>query len=283
MKVAFVGLGSIGAPQARLIARNGFDLAVYDPVPAALETFRGVARLATSTADAAAGVDVACVCVRDEKQVDEALFGARGLAAALSPGALLLIHSTVHIEYLHRLAAQLLPLQILLVDAPITRTRRTDDEPFVLSMLGGESAAVERARAVVTSFSTEVIDIGPLGSAMALKISNNLVAWVELVVGMQATAIAAHHAVPYEKLRAVMKANGNLSPTMEAMLDGHHKMAPGIDAQYDTFLASQAGIGEKDLALAVQCGESAGLTMDFASRAGEILRAAMLREPQRAI
>jgi 3-hydroxyisobutyrate dehydrogenase-like beta-hydroxyacid dehydrogenase len=270
----------MGAPQARLIARSGLDLAVYDPFPAALQAFDGIARLATSAADAAGGAEVACVCVRDEKQVNDAVFGVQGLAAGLAPGALLLLHSTVHVDYLRKLEAQLAPHKISLVDAPVTRTRRTDDEPFVLTMLGGEAAAVEKARKVVSSFSTEVLAIGQLGAGMALKISNNLVTWVELVVGMQATSLAKHYGVPYEKLRAVMKANGNLSPTMEGMLDGHQKVPRGVNAEYDAFVTSQAGIGEKDLALAAECGEVAGLNMEFAHRSRDILRRAMLREPQ---
>jgi len=149
-----------------------------------------------------------------------------------------------------------------------------------LTMLGGEAAATEKARKVVSSFSTEVLEIGQLGAGMALKISNNLVTWVELVVGMQATSLAKHYGVPYEKLRAVMKANGNLSPTMEGMLDGHQKVPRGVNAEYDAFVTSQAGIGEKDLALAAECGEVAGLNMEFAHRSRDILRRAMLREPQ---
>jgi len=280
MKIAFVGLGQIGAPQARLIAQSDFELAVYDPFPSALEAFRGIARLATSAADAARGAEIACVCVRDEQQVNDAVFGEQGLAATLAPGTLLLIHSTVHMESLHDLQRRLAPRQISIVDAPVTRTRPTNEAPFVLTMLGGEPAAVERARMIATAFSTEIEHIGPLGSAMALKISNNLVAWVEIVVGMQATALAAHYAVPYEKLRSVMKANGNLSPSMEALLDGRQQFIHGTTAQYAERFASQAGIGEKDLALAAKCGEAAGLNMDVAARARDILRPCLFREAQ---
>ena len=69
MRVAFVGLGSMGAPQARLIARNGHELAVCDAVPAACDALRAIARVASSPADAAKGAEVACVCVRDDEQV----------------------------------------------------------------------------------------------------------------------------------------------------------------------------------------------------------------------
>lgn len=64
MKVAYIGLGSMGAPQARLIARSKqHELAVHDAFPAARDAFRGIARTAESAADAAKGAEIACVCV----------------------------------------------------------------------------------------------------------------------------------------------------------------------------------------------------------------------------
>jgi len=172
MKVAYVGLGSMGAPQARLIARSGLDLAVYDPFPAALEKFKGIATLARSAAYAAQGADVACVCVRDDQQVLDAVLGEGGLAAGLAAGSLLLILQHDQIDTLMDLKAKLAPRQIAIVDAPVSRTRRSDDEPFVVTMLGGDHADVERARAIVTIFSTDVAHIGPLGAGMATKIAN---------------------------------------------------------------------------------------------------------------
>lgn len=259
MKIAFVGLGSMGAPQARLVARAGFDLAVHDALPAAREAFRGVARVADSAADAARGAEVACVCVRDDQQVEAVVLGAAGLLAGLAPGSILLIHSTIAVATLEHLRTQLAPKKVALVDAPVTRTRPTDQDAFVFTMLGGEVADVERARAVIRTFSTDMEHMGPLGAGMATKIANNLVTWTHLVVGAEAAALAAHYGVPYEKLRRVMAANGNLTPAVGGLLDGKHRSPPGADPARDQFLASQAGIGEKDLALAIECAGKARL------------------------
>lgn len=275
MKVAFIGLGSMGAPQARLIARNGLELAVYDAYPDALRKFDGIAGLAGSPADAARGADIACVCVRDDQQVNDAVLGEAGLARGLASGSLLLIHSTIRIETLRALKAALEPSGIALVDAPVSRTRRTDDDPFVFTMLGGETGDVARARSVVDTFSTDVAHVGPLGAGMAAKIANNLVTWVQIVVGVQAANLSAHYGVSVDKLCSVMRANGNLTPTMGAMLEGKQKMSPGSNPDYDAFVASQAGIGEKDLALAFDHAAAAGLTTEMIGEAAKLVRASM--------
>lgn len=284
MKVAYIGLGSMGAPQARLIARSEHELAVHDAFPAARDAFRGIARVASSAADAAKGAEIACVCVRDDQQVNEVVLGEAGLIEALAPGSLVLIHSTVEIATLHELREKLEPRRIALVDAPVSRTRRTDDEAFVFTMLGGEARDVERARKVVEAFSTDIDHLGPLGAGMAAKIANNLVTWTHLVVGSQAAALAAHYGVPYEKLRRVMAANGNLTPTVGGFLDGKAKAPPGANPAQDQFVASQAGIGEKDLKLAMDCGRAAGLNVGMMSEARGLVRGVMtgaLAQPAR--
>jgi hypothetical protein len=173
MKIAFIGLGSMGAPLARLIARAGHELGVYDSHAPAGEAFRDIAAVAGSPADAARGAEVVCVCVRDDRQVEDVVSGRNGLAGTLAPGALLLVHSTIRIDTVQRIGAALAAQGVALVDAPVSRTRRSDDAPFVFTMLGGESRDVERARAVVESFSTDVEHMGPSGAGMATKIANN--------------------------------------------------------------------------------------------------------------
>jgi 3-hydroxyisobutyrate dehydrogenase len=268
----------MGGPQARLIARAGFDLSVFDASSAALERFRGVARLTASAAEAAEGAEIVGVCVRDDRQLEAAVFGEVGAAATLAPGALLLVHSTVRIDTLHSLATRLGSRDIALVDAPISRTRPTDDEPFVFSMLGGEPAQRARALELVRAFSTEVAEIGPLGSAMALKISNNLVSWVHIVAGVLAANLAKSHGVAHERLEAVMRANGNWTPTVGALLSGFERDAPGENADYEAFLSSQAGIGEKDVALAIECAEAVGLDPALLRAARAQIRSTMVRE-----
>lgn len=277
MKVGFVGLGYMGGPQARLIARAGFALSVFDVGPAALEKFRGVATLATSAAEVAEGAAMVGICVRDDRQVEDVLFGERGVAERLAPGALLLVHSTIRIDTLHSLAARLGARGIALVDAPVSRTRPTDDEPFVFTMLGGDPANRTRARELVRVFSTQVDEIGPLGAAMALKIANNLVSWVHVVTGRLASDLARRHGVSHAQLDAVMRANGNWTPTSGGLLDGQERNRPGANAEYETFMANQAGIGEKDVTLAIECVRAAGLDPTLLEAARAQIRATMVR------
>lgn len=271
-KVAFVGLGEMGGQLAQRIAAGGFALAVHDVSAPARERFRDLARLADSPADAARGVATAHVCVRDDAQVESVVFGPKGLVEGLERGALVVVHSTIRVETVEGVRDRLAERGIGLIDAPVTNTPPTDDGRFVLTMVGGPSAEIALARPVLETFSTEIVEVGPCGSAMALKIGNNLVSWVHIVLALQAERLTAHHGVPEAILRRVMQANGNLTPLMALVLDFARRARAQPDAATAALRASQAGIGEKDLTLAIECGEAAGLDMQMARRARELIR-----------
>lgn len=271
-KVAFIGLGDMGGPLAKRIAAGGFALSVCDSSASAREAFRGLARLADSPADAARDVPTAHVCVRDDAQVESVVFGPEGLVEGLARGALVVVHSTIRIGTVQTLRDRLGERGIGLIDAPVTNTPPTDDGRFVLTMVGGPAAETALARPVLETFSTEIVEVGPCGSAMALKIGNNLVSWVHIVLALQAEQLTAHHGVPDAILRRVMRANGNLTPLMSLVLDFARTARERPDAATAALRASQVGIGEKDLALAIECGEAAGLDMQMARRARELVR-----------
>jgi len=272
MKVAYIGLGSMGGDQAQLIAASDFDLTVYDPFPAAMERFETKAQLAKSVADAAEGADVLQVCVRDDAQVDDVLFGESGAAETLASGSVVVVHSTVRIDTVKTLSERLAMRGVTLIDAPVSRTRRDASGPFVFTMGGGDTAAFERLRPLFQVFSTDVQHVGPIGAGMALKITNNFVTWVQLVAGLQSMQLSENYGVPFDALSRLMETNGNLTPTMSAAMSGMLKSVPGTDTEVDSFRESQTGIGEKDLALAMELGAASGIDTQLAASAQALLR-----------
>ena len=263
-KIAFIGLGSMGAPQARLIAKAGFDLAVYDPFPAAIEAFSGIARLATSAKDAASGAEIVGICVRDDEQVRGAIFGDEGAAAGIATGGLIVIHSTIRATTIRAIADELAPRGIAVIDAAVSRTRMTDDDKFVVSIVGGSDADFARARPVLDAFSTEIQHMGPLGAGVSAKIANNMITWTHIVVGMQAASMAAANGVALDQLRAILKANGNLTPAVQSLLDARVAGDAAASPQRSELLRSQTGIGQKDLMLAAESLEASALDPQLA-------------------
>jgi 3-hydroxyisobutyrate dehydrogenase and related beta-hydroxyacid dehydrogenases len=258
-KIGFIGLGSMGGDQARELAKNFANLTVYDAFPKALAAFEGRASLAASIADVGKDAYIVGICVRDDAQVNECV---EELLPAMKSGSILLIHSTVAPATAISIAERGKESGIDVIDAPVSRTEMTKDGPFVFCMTGGNESAAERANRFIMAFSTNTMHVGRLGAAMALKISNNLISWCEIMIGLEAVNIAEAAGVPVEKLLTVMKRNGVMTPPMQGFINFWSD--PG-DADRRAFFASQAEIGEKDLSLAEALAKDANRTSPIAS------------------
>jgi 3-hydroxyisobutyrate dehydrogenase len=274
MRIGFIGLGSMGGDQARLLAKAYPDMMIYDVSPAAMQAFARKARLASSIADVGREAEVVCVCVRDDQQVRDVLEGEKRLIASMPAGSVILVHSTIRPQTVIDVAAKAASRGITLIDAPVSRTVIDGDGPFVITMTGGDPAVTERVRPVLEKFSTDILHVGRLGSAEVLKITNNLVSWMGIVIARQAYDLAAAGGVGADKLTHVMKRNGNLTPTMEGYIESPRRFK-GSKAEHKALFESQAGIGEKDLQLAATTAVELHVSLPSALHAKEIVRRTM--------
>lgn len=279
MKIAYIGLGDMGGDQARLIANSEHELTVFDLSPQARSTFNDIAIVADSAAAAVSNAEVIHICVRDADQVNDVLFGSGAVASAAQPGTLVLVHSTIDVDSIRAIARRLEDAGLLLADAPVTRTSLDTDGRFVLTMFGGDKKSFEQARPSLDTFSTGVLHVGECGAAMALKIANNMMTWAQLVVGDLVFQMADAHRIDWEHVKAVTKANGNLTPVTEAFLGGSRSNRDALSPEHRDFVVSQAGIGEKDLSLAIDACRPSGIDTRMIEVARELLRPAMTGEP----
>jgi 3-hydroxyisobutyrate dehydrogenase len=264
--IGFIGLGSMGGRQARELAKLPIPLTVFDISPAAMAAFEGKAKLAGGIADVGRDADVVGLCVQDDAQVEECL---DQLLPTMKLGAVLLIHSTVRPATVIAAAARAAERGIQLLDAPVSRTDMGDDGPFVFCMTGGDESVAAQVQQVLGAFATEKVHVGPVGSAMALKICNNLASWSAIMIGLEAVDLAEAAGVPIDKLLTVMKRNGVLTPPAQAFVAFRNDRG---GEERRRLMAVQAGIGDKDLRLAMALAAETGVEAPIASFIGATVR-----------
>src|SRR5580700_536980 len=94
-RVAFLGLGAMGAPMAERLARGGFAVTVWNRTQArAVQLAKAGATVASSPARAVRGAEVVVTMLSDARALDAVLEGKDGLLAGLAPGALVIEMST---------------------------------------------------------------------------------------------------------------------------------------------------------------------------------------------
>jgi 3-hydroxyisobutyrate dehydrogenase len=186
--VAFLGLGEMGGPMASFVVAAGHRVALYDPVPAAVEARMAPnARAATSPADAATGADVIGVVVRDDAQSIAAIDGPEGVLRGASPGAIVLLHATVAPETVRALAAACATAGVRLVDAGISGGKAGAEAGTLYVMCGGDQADIDAARPIIETYARHVVRFGDQGAGMAAKLARNLMhysVWVATYEGM---------------------------------------------------------------------------------------------------
>src|SRR3954468_6388310 len=108
MRVAVIGLGTMGAPMARHLLAAGHDVTVHNRTREREEPLAELgASRAASPAEAAAGADAVLICVSDTPDLEQVVLGDGGAAEGMQPGAVVVDCSTVSPSATADLAARL--------------------------------------------------------------------------------------------------------------------------------------------------------------------------------
>ncbi|MFT3965259.1 MAG: NAD(P)-dependent oxidoreductase [Sphingobium sp.] len=174
IRAGFIGLGSMGAPIARRLARRGFDVTGCDIAPEMLEAFDepGTKRSADAV-ETARDSDMLGICVRTDAQL-EAVLGDGRVFAALGGGGILFLHSTVAPELAVSLAERAAVHGVDFIDVGVSGGAPRALEGTLSLFVGAEDAALERARPWLDAIGATA-HLGPVGRGQVGKLLNNLV------------------------------------------------------------------------------------------------------------
>ena len=176
MKLAFLGLGVMGAPMARHLAAVGHDVTVYNRSPAKAAAWVAAhgGRSADTAAAAADGADVVLACVGADADLRAVTLGAHGAFAAMVPGAVFIDHTTVSAAIARELAEAGTARGLHVVDAPVSGGQAGAENGALTIMCGGTAEAFARAEPVMAAYARRIGHMGPAGSGQLTKMVNQL-------------------------------------------------------------------------------------------------------------
>ena len=175
-KVAFIGLGVMGAPMARHLAKAGHDVTVYNRTRAKAEAWVAShgGRLAATPARAADGAELVFSCVGDDPDLRDITLGAEGSFGAMAKGAIHVDHTTASAQVARELATEAGKRGFHFLDAPVSGGQSGAENGVLTVMVGGDAQAFERARPLITHFARAVTLIGPSGAGQLAKMVNQI-------------------------------------------------------------------------------------------------------------
>jgi 3-hydroxyisobutyrate dehydrogenase-like beta-hydroxyacid dehydrogenase len=270
-RVGFAGLGIMGSRQAANLARAGYELTVYNRTRATAEAW--VAEHGGTVADTPAAVgaasDVVITMVVDGDQVREALLGPDGVASGAAEGTLCVDMSTIAPAQTRAIGLELAERGIRMLDAPVTGSSPKAQDGTLTIMAGGSAEDFARAEPLLRIMGELVVHVGELGQGEMLKIINNSVAAANAATVGEALIVAQQTGVDLDALVRVMgKGSGG-----SAMLD----LKSGAMREHDYTTLFKLEHMLKDVRLCLEAGQAAAVPFAAASRARDVLVAAVAR------
>jgi 3-hydroxyisobutyrate dehydrogenase-like beta-hydroxyacid dehydrogenase len=207
--IGVIGLGIIGRAVAAHLRRKGFEVFVWNRSPRPVPNFVG------SPGELANLCDYIQIFVSD----DEALLQTvEQLGADLAPRHIVLAHSTVTPDSM-RAAAEIVERRgTRFIEASFTGSKLAAEKGELVYYVGGTEAALKEARPILEASSKEIIHIGAVGQASAIKIATNMITAASVQAAAEALALVQALGVPLEKFVEAMRANASYSTTLAMKL-----------------------------------------------------------------
>jgi len=161
MKIAFLGLGRMGAGMARNLIRAGHSLAVYNRSREKAEALAADgARVATSPADAARDADAVMSMVADDYALEQIIFGENGAASAMKAGCIHLSHSTISTGMARRLTSEHAQRKQGFLSVPVFGRPDAAESKNLIVIAAGPADLVERCRPLFDAIGRQTFVIG---------------------------------------------------------------------------------------------------------------------------
>jgi 3-hydroxyisobutyrate dehydrogenase-like beta-hydroxyacid dehydrogenase len=267
MRVAVLGTGRMGGAMTATLRRNGFDVAVWNRTASRA---RAVAEAAGAVAlesavDAVTDADVVLSSLADDAAVTDAY---AGVVSALHAPQVVLEMSTISPETVRRLGAAVHERGAELLDAPVSGSVPAAEKGELTIMVGGASAAIDRARPVLEALAAKVLHVGELGAGATVKLAVNALVHAIDVGLSEALVLAERAGVDRTAAYEVFAAGAAAAPFVL------YKRA-AFERPDDAAVAFSLDLMAKDLDLILELAHDVGAPMEQAERNRLVVRAAL--------
>ncbi|HET7739847.1 MAG TPA: 3-hydroxyisobutyrate dehydrogenase [Mycobacterium sp.] len=265
--IAFLGLGHMGGPMAANLVSAGHTVRGFDPVAELKDAAAAKgAQVFDSGAEAVADADVVITSLPNGDIVKRCY---AEVLPATKAGALFIDTSTISVDDAREIHGKANAAGFDQLDAPVSGGIKGATAGTLAFMVGGEDAAVERAKPILDPMAGKVIHCGASGAGQAAKLCNNMVLAVQQIAIGEAFVLAEKLGLPAQSLFDVITgATGNCwAVHTNCPVPGPVPTSP---ANNDFTPGFATALMNKDLGLAMAAVESTGSAAPLGTHAAEI-------------
>ena len=263
MRVAFIGLGAMGAPMASNLEAAGHEVRVHD-----LRRVEGFRHWCASVGEAAEGCEVAFTSLPGPAEVEQV---APRLERALPKGSAWFDLSTNSPQCIRRLHERLAKRAIAVLDAPVSGGPRGAKSGKLAVWVGGEREVYERHLPLLRAIGDQPLYVGPIGAGTVAKLAHNLASFsVQAALAEVFTLGVKGGVEPLALFRALRQGATGRKRTFDRLAE---HFLPGLYDPPDFTVR----LAHKDVTLALELAHDCGVPTAVGRIALEELAQAMAR------
>ena len=253
LNIGFIGLGIMGSPMAQNLQKAGHQLFIYSRSKVADELVQGGATVCVSSAEVAKRGDVIITMLPDTPQVDEVLFGDKGVAAGLSAGKVVVDMSSIAPLATKAFAKKINALGCDYLDAPVSGGEVGAKAASLTIMVGGPQAAFDRVNPLFEVMGKNITLVGGNGDGQTTKVANQIIVALNIEAVSEALLFASKAGADPAKVRQALMGGFAASRILEVHGERMVKRTfnPGFRIE----------LHQKDLNLALQGAKAMGVSL----------------------
>jgi 3-hydroxyisobutyrate dehydrogenase len=258
VKVAFIGMGTMGAPMALNLLKAGHEVTVHNRTrDREIPLSEAGASRAETPAAAAEFAEVVITCVSDTSDVEQVILEENGVIHGAQSGTVVVDMSTISPTVTRQIAEALAAKDIAMVDAPVSGGSEGAQKGTLSIMVGGDAGDVARVQPVLEAMGKTITHVGSIGSGQITKAINQII-------------VAGTYWSVAEGMALGMKAGLDMDKVVQAVGGGAagswgltNRSGNMINNEYP--LGFRVRLHRKDLVIALEAARELGVTIPMAA------------------
>lgn len=265
MKIGFIGLGIMGKPMAKNLAKAGYSLIVSNLTEGPINELVAMgAEKASTPAEIGEQCELILTMLPNSPQVKEVVQGENGLIESMKPGSVLIDMSSINPMASKEISAELAKKGVKMLDAPVSGGEPKAVDGTLAFMVGGEKEVFDQYEGLLSQMGSSIVYCGEIGSGNVTKLSNQIVVAVNIAAVSEALMLAKKAGASPETVFNAIKGGLAGSTVMNA------KAPMMIEGNFDPGFRIDLHI--KDLTNAIEAGHSVGSPLLLTAEVMEMLQ-----------
>jgi len=254
-KIGFIGIGTMGKPMSLNLLKAGYQLIVYDIDPKPLgELKEKGAALGLSSKEVASKSDVIITILPKSKDVEKAILGENGVIEGAGSGSIVIDMSTIDPSVSRKISGALSEKNVGMLDAPVSGGQMGAIAGTLTIMVGGDETIFQKCLPIFQAMGKKIVHCGPNGNGEIVKIINNLLGGVSMVLTAEALTLGVKAGVNLKILFDVINASSGQNWVMQ-------NYCPAKAFKGDFEPGFMAELMYKDLGLAMNLAREEGVPL----------------------